>query len=230
MLNVAEWATVDADDFVLERQSIEETALPVDHYKVELMLTAPSQIPHLIARQRVIRSTTEFVHDTRWAVGNNGVGGQRLRPGNIYMFEVRAVDSEGNVIARLPRTPVWVAWAHRESSPPVHGPGFINAVPIYDRAWWQSTTVRRGGPRVELREAVDKFLAASTDHFEYEYVLLGQAWLNCLDGAIDAGRSRLEQLSQELPEGNVVRATACMLLKDLDSGKPLPKRLEFIAE
>ena len=52
------------------------------------------------------------------------------------------------------------------------------------------------------------YLAQNANAFEYEYVRLGQAWLNCLDGGVDEGRKVLEELVQQMPEGNVVRGTA----------------------
>jgi HEAT repeat protein len=229
-LNVAEWSSVDPDNFVLKWQSLDGPTSPVDRYEVEMMLTAPSQIPHMISQQRVIQSTTETVRETRWDVGSNGVGGRRLRPGNIYMFEVRAFDAQGKVLVRLPRTRVWVPWEDRASSPPAHDVGSINVVPIHDRVWWQGTATRLGSPPIKLRDAVAAYLEANPNAFEYEYVLLGQAWLNCLDGLAAADRVVLEHLAQELPQGNIVHGTARSLLKLLDSGEPLPKRLEFVAD
>jgi hypothetical protein len=184
-------------------------------------------MPRLITTQRVIQTSTESVHDMRWEVGAKGVGGKRLRPGNIYMFEVRALDQQNKVVSRLPRTRVWVPWSHRKSSPPTEGKRGFSEVPIHDHIWWQGSTRQRGQRPIELREAVATYLSANADAFEYEYVLLGQAWLNCLDGFSDAERIILEELAEDLPQGNVVRGTARALLKQLDEGKPLPKRLEF---
>jgi hypothetical protein len=229
-LNVADWSMVDVNNFVVEWQSLAGAMIPVDRYEVEMMLTAPSQFPHMVAQQRVIQSSTETVHDTRWDVGAKGVGGKQLRPGNIYMFEVRALDAQGKVLTRLPRTRVWVPWEVRESSPPVHDVRSINAVPIHDRVWWQGTTIHLGAPPVKLRDAVASYLEANQNAFEFEYVLLGQAWLNCLDGLADADRVVLEHLAQDLPQGNVVRGSAKALLKQLDAGESLPKRLEFVAD
>jgi hypothetical protein len=228
--NLADWTQVDADNFVLEWQSLEDAGAVIDHYEVEMMLTAPSQIPRLITTQRVIQSNSENVRDTRSEVGAKGVGGKRLRPGNIYIFEVRALDPQGKVVARLPRTRVWVPWSHRKSSPPTEGMRAISEAPIHDRVWWQGTSTQRGQRPIVLREAVATYLSANADAFEYEYVLLGQAWLNSLDGFSDAERVVLEELAEDLPEGNVVRGTARSMLKLLDEGKPLPKRLEFVAD
>ncbi|HEY3392319.1 MAG TPA: hypothetical protein VGK58_06415 [Lacipirellulaceae bacterium] len=228
--NLTDWTEVDADDFVLEWQSLAHQSAAIDRYEVEMMLTAPSQIPHMVTQQRVIQSSKEAVRETRWEIGANGVGGKRLRPGNIYMLEVRALDRQNKVVARLPRTRVWVPWTHRNSSPPVHDVRAIREVPIYDRVWWQGRTIQRGQRPIELREAVTTYLSANADAFEYEYVLLGQAWLNCLDGFSEAERVVLEELAEDLPEGNVVRGTARSLLNLLDDGKPLPKRLEFVAD
>jgi hypothetical protein len=230
VLNVDDWTQVDADDFVLEWKSLKNVNPAVDRYEIEMMLTAPSQTPDMVTQQRVIRSTTEETIDTRWPVGKLGVGGQRLRPGNIYMFEVRGVDRGGNVLARLPRTRVWTPWPNRESLPPLHGDGVVNAIPIYDRVWWQGTTIHGDGTRTELREAVANYLQAGNDDFEYPYVELGKAWLQCLDGHADAGRITLKQLAQGLPEGNVARGTAHALVELLDDGKRLSKRLEFQAD
>ena len=125
---------------------------------------------------------------------------------------------------------MWVPWSHRKSLPPTEGTRGISDVPIHDRIWWQVSNRGRGQRPIELREAVATYLSASADAFEYEYVLLGQAWLNCLDGFNDAERIILEELAEDLPEGNVVRGTARSLLKLLEEGKPLPKRLEFVAD
>ncbi len=228
--NLADWTEVDADDFVLEWQSLRSASSVIDRYEVEMILTAPTQIPHVISTQRAIHSTMQEIKDTRWEVGAKGVGGKRLRPGNIYMFEVRALDRQNKVVARLPRTRVWVPWTHRKSSPPTQGSRAIGEVPIHDHVWWQGAMIRRGERRIELREAVATYLSANADAFEYEYVLLGQAWLNCLDGFSEAERVVLEELAEDLPEGNVVRGTARSLLKLLNEGKPLPKRLEFVAD
>jgi hypothetical protein len=229
-LNVAPWSPVDADDFVLEWRSLQETNPSVDRYEVEMTLVAPAQSPDFLASQRAIRTTTEEALDARGTVGSTGVGGQRLRPGNIYLFEVRAIDRDGTVVARLPRTPVWVPWPDRDSLSPVHEGGAISDVPIFDEVWWQGATIHGDGTRTELREAVAKYLSSSADSFEYEYVGLGEAWLNCLDGKVDVGRHALEQFVRDLPEGNVVRGTARSLIKMLDEGKALPKRLEFAAD
>jgi hypothetical protein len=112
----------------------------------------------------------------------------------------------------------------------MHGIDPRNMVPIHDHVWWQGTSIRRGAAPVTLREAVATYLKQNPKAFEYEYVRLGQAWLNCLDGSVDEGRNILDELARDLPEGNVVRSTARALLKQLDTGEALPKRLEFVAD
>lgn len=227
-LNVAEWSPVSADDFVLRwAATTDEQAF--DHYQVEMMLTAPSETPSHLPGQRVIHSTTEEALDTQWPVGREGVGGQRLRPGNIYMFEVRAVDRGGKVLARLPRTRVWVPWSHRETAPPKVDAG-PRGVPFFDQMWWNTGVQTAGGPRIDNRQLIAEYLSKNTNAFEYDYVRLGRAWLQCLDGNADAGRAELEKLVAELPEGNVVRGTARMLLGKLAASEELPKRLEFVAD
>lgn len=229
MLSVDEWSSVDANDFMLRWGAVSgEEAF--DHYEVEMMLTAPQESPNVLPSQRAIRSTAVDSLDTHWAVGKNGVGGQRLRPGNIYMFEVRAVDRAKKVLARLPATRVWVPWANRQSSSPDHEPGGITSVPIYDGVGWQASSYVNDGPRINVREKVARYLAAGGNGFELEYVQLGNAWLKCLDGNVGAGRKELERLAQALPEGNVARGTARSLLKQLNAGQELPKRLMFVAD
>jgi hypothetical protein len=229
-LNVADFSPVNASDFVLEWQSLSKSEPTLDHYEVEMMLTAPQQTPSHLPSQRVIRSTSVEAFDSQWPVGKEGVGGQRLVAGNINMFEVRAIDREGKVLARLPRTRVWVPWAHRESQPPDHKAGAISDVPFYDQMWWNTGSQTAGGRRIDAREKIAQFLVSSTDRFELEYVQLGSAWLQCLDGDVPTGRKELERLAAALPEGNVVRGTARSLLKMLDGGQQLPKRLEFVAD
>jgi hypothetical protein len=230
VLSVAEWSSVDVDDFVLWWGAVSgEEAF--DHYEVEMMLTAPSQHPDLISQQRVIRSTSEQAIDTRWPVGQKGVGGQRLRPGNIYMFEVRAIDRDGKVLARLPRTRVWTPWPNRKSQPPQHeSQGARDGLPFYDQMWWRTGVQVAGNPRVDNRERIAEYLPKSGDQFEFEYVQLGRAWLQCLDDNVVEGRREIERLANDLPEGNIVRGTARELLKKLAAGQELPRRLEFVAD
>jgi hypothetical protein len=226
---VAEWSSVDANEFVLWWGAVSgEEAF--DHYEVEMMLSAPQESPNSLPSQRAIRSTTVETIDTRWPVGEKGVGGQRLRPGNIYMFEVRAVDRDKKVLARMPATRVWVPWPHRQSQPPDHERGAITSVPIYDQVGWQRSWQVNDGSRVNVREKVAKYLLAGGDGFELEYVELGNAWLQCLDGNVDSGRKELERLAQSLPEGNIVRGTARNLLQKLATGQALPERLVFVAD
>jgi hypothetical protein len=227
-LNVAEWSPIDANDFVL-RWAATTDDQAFDHYEVEMMLTAPCETPSVLSEQRAIRSTTEEAIDTQWPVGQEGVGGQRLRPGNIYMFEVRAVDREKKVLARLPRTRVWVPWSRRETAPPIvdRGP---RGVPFFDQMWWNTGVQTAGGARVDNRQLIAEFLTKNANAFEYDYVRLGRAWLQCLDGQVDAGRAELEKLVAELPAGNVVRGTARELLRKLTAGEELSKRFEFVAD
>jgi hypothetical protein len=228
-LLVSDWTQVNASDFVLKWTPVDKAERPFDHYELEMVLTAPSQHTDLL-QHRAIRSTTEKSLDAQWPVGKDGVGGQRLRPGNIYMFEVRAVDSAGQIVARLPWTRVWVPWPNRPSRPPSRENSTIMELPIHDGSWWRSTASFADGRSYEMRELIPKYLAKGGDKFEYEYVQLGQAWLNCLDGQVDAGRIELERLVQSLPQGNVVRGTARWLLNELAAGRPLPQRLEFMAD
>jgi hypothetical protein len=229
LLNVAEWSAVDPEDFVLSWQAAAGDAA-FDHYEVEMLLIAPQQLAIYQDTQRAIRATVEEAIDTRWAVGRDGVGGQRLRPGNIYMFEVRAINRQGKLQARLPRKYVYVPWAHRKSQPPIHESGASERVPIFDGVGARSGRQVAGNPRQDVRELVAHFLAKSSDNFEREYTELGRAWLQCLDGNADAGRVELEKLAAELPQGNIVRGTARMLLGKLAAGEELPQRLEFVAD
>jgi hypothetical protein len=228
-LNVAEWSKVDPENFVLEWASVGADPT-VDHYELDMMLTAPNESPNHLPSQRAIQSTTQQVIEARWPVGRLGVGGQRLRPGNIYMFEVRAMDGEGNVKARLPKTRVWVPWTHKESLPPEVGDDPISGVPVTDRQWWRSSVIRGDGTQTELPERIEAYLQGDSRRFEYEYVRLGAAWLDCLTEFKETGRQELEKLARELPEGNVVRGTARALLRQLDAGQELSKRLEFVAD
>jgi hypothetical protein len=228
-LNIGEWSPVDPETFVLRWQPLNYNALAIDHYVVEMMLTAPSQTSFDVGSQRVIRGTSDEAIDTQWPAGRVGVGGQRLRPGNIYMFEVHAVDGRGELVARLPRTRVWVPWTHRESEPPDTESG-IRESPVYDGISWRSATRTAGSRAVDVREKIANYMPKNLNAFEYEYVLLGQAWLQCLDGNVAGGKAELDHLARDLPEGNLVRGTARFLLGKLSAGEELPKRLEFVAD
>jgi hypothetical protein len=50
------------------------------------------------------------------------------------------------------------------------------------------------------------------------------------DGQLRLGRNDLDELARDLPEGNVVRGTVRALLKQLDAGETVSKRLEFVAD
>jgi len=155
-----------------------------------------------------------------------------LEPGNIYIFEVRAVDESGTVIARWPKTRVWIPWGYRRTNPPLSG---INTnredkSPIYHEVWFRGTFRYGDGREETLPEKVERFLREQPDAFERDYARMGKAWLDWHAGDIEGARQQLEQLVKELPKGNLARGTSVWLLRQMDDNKEPPKRLNFVPD
>ncbi len=231
-LNVKDWDPADKDSFVLSWQGIEPATQAKDvHYELEMHLSTPAEDPGFVEANRLkVRSAKQTLEVNRWPVGEKGVGGIRLQPGNIYMFEVRAVDASGTVVARWPKTRVWVPWGYRQTDPPFTEHDTYRNSPIHNEVWHRGSFGYGDGRKETLREKVARFLRESPDAFEYEYVRLGKAWLDWHDGDHKGARRQLEQLSKELPKGNIVRGTAIWLLQQMDEGKLSPKRLKFMPD
>jgi hypothetical protein len=152
----------------------------------------------------------------------------RLEPGNIYKFEVRAVDGSGKIVAQWPATPVWTAWPGRESEPPLHDSKTES--PIFHDIWWRGQFPGHLDTDMTDDEPLDRFLQEHPNAFECDYVRVGKAWQAWCQGRNDEARGQLEQLVRELPAGNVARGTAAALLRQLTAGQPFPKNLEFVPD
>lgn len=233
-LNVNDWECVAKDDFVLSWQGLDQKLQEkTARYELEMSLSSPSEPPTLVdSVHSVVRSTKQILADTKWPVGSKGVDGLYLEPGNIYVFEVRAIDESGTVIARWPKTRVWIPWGYRRSNPPISG---INTdpednSPIFHEVWYRGTFSYGDGREETLPEKVERFLRGQPDAFEREYVQMGKAWLDWHAGKVKDARMQLEQLVQKLPKGNLARGTAAWLLQQMDHNEAPPKRLAFVPD
>lgn len=229
-LNIEDWQRIDSDDLVLNWEGL--NSLLVDkglRYELNMSLSAPAD-PHLsVEHAPVIKSAKLVMKQKQWPVGAEGVDGLRFEAGNIYMFEVRAIDKSGTVVARWPRTRVWVPWGYRQSDPPFtysyigpDRPDRQDKPPIYDRVWYRYP-----------REKVIRFIRDYPNAFEHEHARLGKAWLDWHEGDRDGASQQLQRLTKELPKGNVVRNTAIWLLQQMDeSERPLKRhrRLNFVPD
>ena len=229
-LNIKDWQRVDSDDLVLSWEGLD--SLMVDkglRYELIMSLSAPGD-PHLsVEHAPVIKSAKLVTKQKQWPVGAKGVGGLRFEAGNIYMFEVRAIDESGTVVARWPRTRVWVPWGYRQSDPPFtysyigpDRPDRQDKPPIYERVWYRYP-----------KEKTIRFIRDYPNAFEHEHARLGKAWLDWHEGDRDGARQQLQRLTEELPKGNVVRGTAIWLLQQMDENKrPLKRhrRLNFVPD
>lgn len=228
-MNIRDWQKVNKNNFELSWRGLDATTNQANvHYELEMILSAPGSINQRIEHGPVVRSAKQIVETNHWPVGEKGVSGLHLQPGNIYMFEVRAVDESGIVIARWPRTGVWTEWEYRESAPPFAGQDTYDKPPIHHEVWHRGTFGYGDGREETLREKVARFLSEYPNFFEYEYIQLGKAWLDWRDDDHSQARQQLKQLREVLPKGNVARGTAIWLLQQMDEGKPPPKRLNFV--
>ncbi len=231
-LNVQDWDSVKKDEFVLTWQGLDSTLQEqTTHYELEMSLSLPSETRSSVDGATV-RSAKQILTDTKWPVGSKGVDGLSLEPGNIYIFEVRAVDESGTVIARWPKTRVWIPWGYRRTNPPLSG---INTnredkSPIYHEVWFRGTFRYGDGREETLPEKVERFLREQPDAFERDYVRMGKAWLDWHAGDTEGARQQLEQLIEELPKGNLARGTSVWLLQQMDDNKKPPKRLNFVPD
>lgn len=216
--NVSDWEKIDKDSFVL---SWKAGPPDIDYYNVKLTLSAPAQHPDMAQLMPVIETQSERVEDsTSWPVGARGVGDLRLVPGNIYFVEVEAMQDE-TVVARLPRQRIWIPWQHRESKSPVHGMNSQRPA-FYDDIWLRTNVSGKS-----LEERLPRLITDSSNSFETEYNRIGMAWLDLHKNKPNA-KADLKALVDELPAGNVVRATAQFLLDASQNGNAIPKRLNFV--
>ena len=231
-LNVQDWDRVKKDDFVLNWRGLDSTLQEqTAHYELEMSLSLPSETRSSVDGATV-RSAKQILTDTKWPVGSKGVDGLRLEPGNIYIFEVRAIDDNDTVIARWPKKRVWVPWGYRRTNPPLSGININreDKSPIYHEVWFRGTFRYGDGREETLPEKVERFLREQPNAFEYDYVRMGKAWLDWHAGDIEGARQQLEQLVKDLPIGNLARGTTVWLLQQMDDQKKPPKRLNFVSD
>jgi hypothetical protein len=215
--NLQDWHAVDKD-FVLTWKAPDP--VDVDHYKIRLSLSAPMQDPDMVQSSPELSTDTQDVKDNQWPIAAKGVGKLKLTPGNIYVVEVDAIRND-QVAYKLPRRRIWVPWQHRESDSPLHG--MNSSKPAFYNDIW----LRTNANGLPLEERLPKLIRESATAFETEYYRLGMAWLDLHKNKPNA-LDDLQQLTVELPVGNVVRATAESLIDTHKSGKPIPSRLLFV--
>lgn len=215
--SVHDWDSVDKNTSVVTWSDAKD--LGVEHYNVNLSLTAPSQLQDAPARSPRIAKASVTTKETTWSLGEQGVGDMRLVPGNMYVLQIDAIRG-GTVVGSTPPQRIWVPWEHRTSDPPKTGLGHMAA--FYNDIW-----LRTSANGKSLEERLPVLIKDSADMFETEYHRLGMAWLDLHKnkaGAMD----KLRNLTRELPEGNIVRTTAQSLIDGHKDGLPIPKRFKFV--
>ncbi len=215
--SVNDWDSVNKDTCVLTWSDAKD--LDVEHYNVNLSLSAPTQFQDTASRSPKIVNQTVETKETSWPLGERGVGDLRLVPSNMYVLQIDAVRA-GKVVGSTPPQRIWVPWEHRKSDPPKTKRGHMAV--FYNDIWLRTSA--NGRP---LEERLPALIQDSPDMFETEYHRLGMAWLNLHKnkaGAMD----KLRNLVQELPPGNIVRTTAQSLIDGHKDGQPTPKRFKFV--
>ena len=228
-LNIMDMDRVDKKNFTLRWMGLDSSLQQkLGQYELEMSLTFPSENRGIEAQQ--IKTTKHILIDTAYNIGSLGVGEMNLEPGNIYLFEVKAFDKSGTILARWPKTRVWVPWDYRKSNPPITGYDFQKYSPIYHEVYFRGTFDYGNGKTETLPERVERFLAEQPEAFEREYVQMGKAWLDWHIGDIEGARTQLENLVKELPKGNLARGTAANLLQKMDDKEAPPKSLVFVPD
>lgn len=233
--NVQDWDRVDRDDFTLSWRGLDATLQQqAARYELVMTLSAPAQMPDDSpdSARLSVSSASQTLADQQWPVGAKGVGGLRLAPGNIYIFEVRAIDKNDTVIARWPKKRVWVPWGLRRTNAPPSGMGADrrNGSPIHHEVWFRGKFSYGDGTEETLTQRVERFLREQPNAFEYDYVRMGKAWLDWHAGDSDGARQQLERLVRDLPAGNLARGTAAWLLQQMHDQQAPPKRLNFVPD
>ncbi len=232
-MNVSNWDQVDPQNFILEWAvggAADSTADVT--YELELSLSVPAEHPGMENLVPVLKSGKVKTGETRWPIGEQGVDGLRLAPGNLYLLEVKALKPSGELISRLPRTLVWTPWPNRKSEPPYREFDMVKQSPIHHGSWWRGSYSGHlpEGKEENLQERLDRYLRDYPDAFEHEYARVGRAWLDWHHKGLDVAKKELEQLLLELPQGNVARDTAAWLLQELKLGKEPGRRLNFVTQ
>jgi hypothetical protein len=226
-LNVEDGDRVDKDRFVLSWQGFSPPPGAKVQYELAMSLTRPCWDSMSNDRMPVVRAAKETTGETAWPIGEKGVGGMRLHPGNMYLFEVNARDESGTVLAQWAKTWAWVPWAHRESDPPV-GRGASHDMPLPNDLYYQMSR-RSNGEEETFPQRTDRWLRENPKAFECEYVRVIQGWLAWHDGKVAEARNQLLDLVKRLPKGSVAQATAVWLIGGIDLGDEPPRRLKFAA-
>lgn len=226
------WTRADPSDYVLLWGGSKWNRLPDDvSYRIRMVLSAIPEPFGPIMNVPILREAMVTTSETEWPVGERGVGGLRLAPGNLYRFDVTAVDANGNEVSRMSSQFAWTPWPGREPTLPNaalgqdwHDLHRKTRPPIHHETW------HRGNYNGEsLDDFVNRWLKEFPDAFEVPYVRVGRAWLDWRSGKTREARSVLLELSDKLPEGNVARDTAASLLYQLDYGAEPTKKLLFVS-
>jgi len=228
-LEVDDWAEVDPKTFVLSWPDLAAGHQDGLTYEVVMVLSGPSSYPDSVRDRQAIGRTTEVVRTNRCEVGAKGVGGQRLGPGNIYVFQVVARDKAGKIVSRSLRRRVWTAWGYRPSDPPQTEGIPRDQCPIQVSTYFRQQ-FRHGfyHKREGLRDKVVRLLNEYPNAFEREYLQVGKAWLDWHQGERDEARRQIKKFSETLPKGSVPQATAAWLGAQMDAGADPPRRLKLV--
>lgn len=229
--NIEDFGQVDPENFALRWPGFKAPADQKVRYELTMSLTRPGQLHGGAENMPQVRTTKEVTGQTSWPVAEKGVGGMRLAPGNMYVFEVKAGDGTGTTLARWGPMWVWVPWRHRESHGAVGPSALSDEMPIPDDLYYRwNVTYRK--ERVNFPQWVDRWLGDNPKAFEREYVAVIQAWLAWHDGKAAEARKQLIDLVRQLSKGNVAQATAISLLGEMDASEKPPRRLrrlKFVA-
>lgn len=225
--DIDDWTAVDPGEFILTWSDLRSAVQGEISYEMTMTVSGPDKSAHSATFAPDVGQAGEITKANRWEVGAKGVGGMKLRPGNIYVFQVRAVDGSGLCVGESGKTRVWVPWTHRTSDPPYKDHDTYRQPPVDMSLWFRGEFSYGDGRHEDLKEKVDRHLRDYPGAFEYEYLEVVKAWLDWHDGKIEAARDRLKPLVDKLPEGNVARETAGWLLAHAKPGEEPPKRLEF---
>ncbi len=95
-------------------------------------------------------------------------------------------------------------------------------------AFYNDIWLRTNVNGLSLEERLPKLIRESANLFETEYYRMGMAWLDLHKNKPNA-LDDLQQLTKELPVGNVVRATAQSLIETHKSGQQISNRLHFVS-
>jgi len=229
ILDVADWTKADPKTFVLTWPDLAKDPEDEITYEVAMGLTGPAEAHGDAEYATTFDDATIQTKTNRWQVGAKGVGELRLRPGNIYIFQVIARDASGNLLSQSTRKRIWVPWTHRDCDPPYTNHHTYRQCPISTKTWHRGTTGYGDGRKETLRERVVRFPVDYPKAFEREYVEVGKAWLDWHDGKTMDSREELKRLIEELPATSVPHATAVWLLEQMDAGEAPPKRLYLTA-